>query len=90
MRQPPGGGKGQPMPWLSQWFIDWRNEEAAAYFVGAIVNATFLEGVDGTFTDDSQGGGQSQSQSQSRTETMHTHTRARAHTAQANTRWSAP
>jgi len=57
VRQPPGGGKGQPMPWLSQWFIDWRNEEAAAYFVGAIVNATFLEGVDGTFTDDSQGGG---------------------------------
>ena len=54
-RQPPAGAKGQPMPWLSQWFIDWRNAEAAAYFVGAIVNSTFLPGVDGTFTDDSQG-----------------------------------
>ena len=54
-RQPPAGAKGQPMPWLSQWFIDWRNAEAAAYFVEAIVNSTFLDGVDGTFTDDSQG-----------------------------------
>ena len=54
-RQPPAGPLGQPMPWLSQYFIDWRNEEAAAYFVGAIVHATFLPGVDGTFTDDSNG-----------------------------------
>ena len=54
-RQPPAGAQGQPMPWLSQWFIDWRNAEAAAYFVAAIVNSTFLDGVDGTFTDDSQG-----------------------------------
>lgn len=57
VRQPPGGAPGtqQPMPWLSQWFIDWRNPDAAAYFVGAIVNASFLPGVDGTFTDDSEG-----------------------------------
>ena len=55
VRQPPAGAKGQPMPWLSQWFIDWRNPDAAAYFVEAIVNATFLPGVDGTFTDDSVG-----------------------------------
>ena len=55
VRQPPGGAPDQPMPWLSQWFIDWRHQDAAAYFVGAIVNATFLPGVDGTFTDDSQG-----------------------------------
>lgn len=47
----------QPMPMLSQWFIDWRNRDASAYFVGAILNSTFLPGVDGTFTDDSQGAG---------------------------------
>merc|ERR1711988_1025820 len=55
IRQPPGGAPEQPMPWLSQYFIDWRNPDAQAYFVGAIVNSTFLPGVDGTFTDDSQG-----------------------------------
>jgi hypothetical protein len=55
LRQPPTGAKGQPMPWLSQWFIDWRNAEAAAYFIEAIVNSTHLPGVDGTFTDDSVG-----------------------------------
>ena len=54
-RQPPTGAPGQPMPWLSQWFIDWRNPDATEYFVGAIVNATLLPGVDGTFTDDSNG-----------------------------------
>jgi hypothetical protein len=43
------------MPLLSQWFIDWRNVEATEYFVEAIVNSTFLPGVDGTFTDDSNG-----------------------------------
>ena len=55
LRQPPAGAKGQPMPWLSQWFIDWRNADAADYFVTAIVNSTFLPGVDGTFTDDATG-----------------------------------
>jgi hypothetical protein len=55
VRQPPAGPPDQPMPWLSQWFIDWRNQDAAAYFVEEIVNATFLPGVDGTFPDDSQG-----------------------------------
>jgi hypothetical protein len=47
----------QPSPTFSQYFIDWRNRAAAAYFVGAIVNASFLPGVDGTFTDDSNGAG---------------------------------
>eukprot|EP00912_Choanoflagellata_sp_UC4_P001391 UC4_evm1s865 len=42
-------------PLLSQWYIDWRNTDAADYFVGAIVNATFLGGVDATFTDDLPG-----------------------------------
>ena len=42
-------------PLLSQYFIDWRNADAAAYFVGAIVNSTFLDGVDATFTDDLPG-----------------------------------
>lgn len=44
-------------PLLSQWFIDWRNVDAAAYFVEAIVNSTFLDGVDATFTDDLTGAG---------------------------------
>ena len=47
----------QPNTVFSQYFIDWRNREAAAYFVDAILNATFLPGVDGTFTDDSNGAG---------------------------------
>ena len=38
-----------------QFFIDWRNMDAAAYFVGAIVNATLQDGVDATFTDDREG-----------------------------------
>jgi hypothetical protein len=38
-----------------QFFIDWRNPDAAAYFVGAIVNVTLLPGVDATFTDDREG-----------------------------------
>ena len=42
-------------PWMNQYFIDWRNPEAAAYFVSAIVNSTLVPGVDGTFTDDEQG-----------------------------------
>ena len=29
---------------MSQYVIDWRNAEAADYFVSAIVNATFLPG----------------------------------------------
>jgi hypothetical protein len=45
IRQPPAGAPGQPMPWLSQYFIDWRNQDALEYFVNAIVNATFLPGV---------------------------------------------
>jgi hypothetical protein len=40
---------------MSQWVIDWRNQDAAAYFVGAILNSTFLPGVDATFTDDLPG-----------------------------------
>eukprot|EP00040_Diaphanoeca_grandis_P039805 m.5018 g.5018 ORF g.5018 m.5018 type:complete len:391 (-) comp3944_c0_seq1:269-1441(-) len=42
-------------PLLNQWFIDWRNPDAAAYFAEAILNATFLPGVDATFTDDLPG-----------------------------------
>ena len=38
----------QPNTTFSQYFIDWRNRDAAAYFVAAIVTATFLPGVDGT------------------------------------------
>jgi len=38
-----------------QYFIDWRNADAAAYFVGAIVNLTLLDGVDLTVTDDREG-----------------------------------
>jgi hypothetical protein len=30
---------------MSQYIIDWRNADAADYFVGAIVNSTFLPGV---------------------------------------------
>ena len=58
-RLPPGdpARPQQPMPMLSQYFIDWRNRDAAAYFVNAILNSTFLAGVDGTFTDDSNGAG---------------------------------
>jgi hypothetical protein len=37
---------------LNQHYRDWRNAEAMAYFVGAIVNSTLLDGVDATFTDD--------------------------------------
>ena len=40
---------------LNQHYRDWRNAEAAAYFVGAIVNSTLLDGVDATFTDDREG-----------------------------------
>ena len=40
---------------MSQWIIDWRNQDAADYFVVAIVNSTFLPGVDATFTDDLPG-----------------------------------
>ena len=40
---------------FSQRYIDWRNPETAAYFVGAIVNATHQPGVDCTFTDDREG-----------------------------------
>ena len=42
-------------PLLSQWFIDWRNADAAAYFTEVIVNSTSLPGVDATFTDDLPG-----------------------------------
>lgn len=42
-------------PLLSQWIVDWRNPAAAAYFVDAVVKATFLPGVDATFTDDLPG-----------------------------------
>ena len=42
---------------MSQWVIDWRNADAADYFVGAILNSTFLPGVDATFTDDLPGVG---------------------------------
>ena len=41
---------------MSQYLINWRNADAADYFVGAILNATFLPGVDATFTDDLPGG----------------------------------
>ena len=40
---------------FSQRYIDWRNTDAAAYFVSAIVNATSQPGVDCTFTDDREG-----------------------------------
>jgi hypothetical protein len=42
-------------PVLRQWFIDWRNPHAAAYFVDAITQATAVPGVDATFADDSIG-----------------------------------
>jgi hypothetical protein len=40
-----------------QFFIDWRNEEAAQYFVNAILGVMQNSGgaVDGTFTDDREG-----------------------------------
>lgn len=38
-----------------QYFIDYRNASAAAYFVSAIVNSTLAPGVDLTFTDDREG-----------------------------------
>jgi hypothetical protein len=44
-------------PMLSQLFINWRNVDAAAYFIGAIINSTFQSGVDATFTDDLPGAG---------------------------------
>ena len=40
---------------LSQWYVDWRNPDATAYFISAIVNATLQPGVDCTFTDDREG-----------------------------------
>ena len=45
----------QPRDEGDQFFIDWRNADAAHYFVGAIVNATLQPGVDLTFTDDRDG-----------------------------------
>ena len=42
-------------PMMKQYFINWSNPDASAYFVGAITNATSVEGVDSTFTDDSPG-----------------------------------
>lgn len=42
-------------PVLRQYFIDWRNPQATAYFVHAIVAATTAPGVDATFADDSPG-----------------------------------
>uniref|UniRef100_A0A7S4IGH6 Uncharacterized protein n=2 Tax=Odontella aurita TaxID=265563 RepID=A0A7S4IGH6_9STRA len=47
----------QPLPILSQWFVDWRNRDAAEYFVASILEASSLPGVDGTFTDDARGAG---------------------------------
>ena len=44
-----------PIPHGNQYFIDWRNTEAAAYFVSSITNATTQPGVDVTFTDDREG-----------------------------------
>lgn len=38
-----------------QFFIDYRNADAAAYFVASIVNATLAYDVDLTFTDDRDG-----------------------------------
>lgn len=38
-----------------QFFIDYRNMDAAAYFVASIVNATVFYDVDLTFTDDRDG-----------------------------------
>ena len=42
-------------PVLRQFFINWSNAEATAYFVSAITKATAVPGVDATFTDDSPG-----------------------------------
>lgn len=38
-----------------QYFIDWRNPDAAAYFVGSIVRVVSDPAVDGTHTDDREG-----------------------------------
>ena len=38
-----------------QYFIDWRNAEAAAYFVGSILAVVADPAVDGTHTDDREG-----------------------------------
>lgn len=38
-----------------QYFIDWRNTDAANYFISAILNVTMQDGVDLTFTDDRDG-----------------------------------
>ena len=59
------GGRAAPL--LSQWYIDWRNAEAAAFFAGAIVNSTLLHGVDATFTDDLPGAGAEHSELQNQT-----------------------
>ena len=45
----------QPRAEGSQYFIDYRNPAAAAYFVASIVNATVALGADLTFTDDRDG-----------------------------------
>ena len=45
----------QPRAEGDQYFIDWRNAEAAAYFVASIVNVTVAYDVDLTFTDDRDG-----------------------------------
>lgn len=43
------------IPEGKQWTIDWRNSDAAQYFVHSIVNTTMQPGVDLTFTDDREG-----------------------------------
>ena len=58
---------GHATPLLSQWYIDWRNADAAAYFSQAIVNSTYLRGVDATFTDDLPGAGQEHATLQNQT-----------------------
>ena len=45
----------QPREEGDQYFIDYRNADAAAYFTGSIVNATVQLGADLTFTDDRDG-----------------------------------
>ena len=47
-----GRGEG---PWLRQYFINWSNPDAAAYFVAATTDATAVDGVDATFADDATG-----------------------------------
>ena len=53
----PGNGSvfHHDIPEGKQWVIDWRNPQAAQYFVRSIVNATMQPGVDVTFTDDREG-----------------------------------